>query len=112
MSYFTKLLIVINNWNSLREIVFNSFNDSFSVIITSSTSFSSFQASLFHKFLWNIVVKNLENFDNGFLEVLSLIKGSWETINQIVLNKMKKLAIKMLTKIENDGKKELKDRHF
>lgn len=100
MSYFTKLLIVINNWNSLREIVFNSFDDSFGVIITSSTGFSSFQASLFHELLWNVVVKNLENFDNRFLEVLSLIKGSWETINQIVLNKMKKLG-QMLTKIEN-----------
>jgi hypothetical protein len=103
MSYFTKLLIVINNWNSLREIVFNSFNDSFSVIITSSAGFSSFHASLFHEILWNIVVKNLENFDNRFLKVLSLVKSSWETINQIVLNKMEKLdAVKnrMMDKVD------------
>ena len=103
MSDFAKLLIVINNWDSLREIVFNSLDDSFSVIITSSAGLSSFQASLFHEFLWNIVVKNLENFDNRFLKVLSLVKSSWETINQIVLNKMEKLdAVKnrMMDKVD------------
>lgn len=42
VSYFTKFLIVINNWEGLSEIVFNSLDDSFGVIITSSTSFSSF----------------------------------------------------------------------
>ena len=85
MLNFTELLVVVNNWKRLVEVVLNSSFDGLSVVIRSTTGLGSLHASFEHLFLRDIVEEDLACFNNVFLEVNGLIKGSWESIKKVIL---------------------------
>lgn len=81
----SKLFIIINYRQSLREVCVNSFLNGNFIVISPATRFRPVHTPLEHLFFWNIVEKDLVCFDNIFLEVVSLIERTRESINQISL---------------------------
>lgn len=81
----TKHLVVVDNWERLVKVILNSCLDGLSIVVGSTTSFSSLHASCEHNFLWNIVEKDLRCLDDFLFKVNGLIKSSWKSIDQIIL---------------------------
>ena len=85
MSDLSELFVVVYYWHALVEIGLNSHFNGFGVVVFSSGGLSSLHASLNHELLWNIIEEDLICLHHILLEILGLVDGSWEPINQISL---------------------------
>lgn len=82
-----KLGVIVND---LRVLCLENINSSFDDFRAIVLSWAFFQLLLFlgplycsldHELLRNVIVKNLVSFEDGLLEILSLINCSWEAID-------------------------------
>ena len=86
MSDLAELLVVVDDGERLVEVVLDSLHNGLGIVIRSAAGLSSLEASLSHDLLWDVVVEDLEDFAHMLLEVSSLVNGSGESIDQVVLN--------------------------
>lgn len=82
-----KLGVIVNDLRVLCLENINSSLDDFRAIVLSWAFFQlllffgPLYCSLDHELLRNVIVKNLVSFEDGLLEILSLINCSWEAID-------------------------------
>jgi hypothetical protein len=85
-SDFSELLVQFNNWLGHIVVSSESFGNDFLGIVGTSTRFCAFHAPRYTNRFWRIKVEDGLGFSDNLLKVESLVDGSGESVNEIVLN--------------------------
>jgi hypothetical protein len=79
-------LVVVHHGQGGIEVVLDPLLEDIGIVVSSTTGQGSLQASLHHDLLRHVIEKHLVHLNHILLEVLGLVEGSGESIDDVALN--------------------------